>query len=87
MRGGEPPALERIAAALERVAAALERMADGDAAEPGTLLPDDFPGREALAERGIVYLESVPRQGAALMALGLDGAIVNRMLTRLKRDG
>ncbi len=81
--------LRRMAVALERLAAAVERWVDGadEVEEPGTPLPGDFPGREALAEAGVVYYEMLPRKGAELAALGLDGPTVNQVLVRLKRDG
>lgn len=50
----------------------------------GTPLPDDFPGIEALAEAGIVYLETVPRDGDALVAIpGIGKATAGKILTRL----
>lgn len=75
--------LGRIATALEAIAAATAPPAE----EPGTPLPEDFPGREVLAEAGVLYLERVPRKGYDLAALGLDGPTVNRVMTWLKVNG
>lgn len=77
----------RMVVALERMAVALERLVELNApaaGEPGTPLPEEFPGREALAQQGIIYLESVPRKGDELTALGLDGRTVNRVLSYLR---
>lgn len=53
-------------------------------AHVGTPLPGDFPGVEALAEAGIVYLETVPRDGDALVAIpGIGKATAGKILTRL----
>jgi hypothetical protein len=87
--------LARLERQLERIAVALERWVDAvdgvdepeEAEEARTLLPEDFPGREMLAMRGVIYLEDLPRTGARLAALGLDGVTVNQVLVRLKRDG
>ena len=49
-------------------------------------LAEDFPGREALLEAGVVYRKTVPLTGEGLAALGLDGPTVNRILTRLKAE-
>lgn len=80
---------------LDRIATALEVLALGQqpaqeekpAAEPGTPLPEDFPGRERLAEAGIVYLEALPRKGEKLAALGLNGLEINRALSYVKAVG
>jgi hypothetical protein len=81
----QPDYARRIAEALERIAAALEGGVPA-AVEPGTPLPEGFPGRRALHEAGVVYLERVPRTGPGLAALGLDGVTVNRILTQLKSE-
>lgn len=83
--------LTRLERQLERIAAVLERWVDGvdgagTGAERGTPLPEGLPGREALHEAGVVYLEALPRSGEALAALGLDGRMVNRVLTWLKSE-
>ena len=50
----------------------------------GTPVPADFPGAEALAEAGIVYLEGVPRDGDSLVALpDIGKATAGRSLARL----
>ena len=52
-----------------------------------TRLPDDFPGKVALEKASIVYLESVPRTGAALTAVsGIGGATANQILTWFKTE-
>jgi hypothetical protein len=49
-----------------------------------TPLPADFPGAEALAEAGIVYLEAVPRDGDALVAIpGIGKVTAGRILMGL----
>ena len=83
--------LARLERLLERIAVALERWVDSvvgadEAEEPGRLLPEDFPGREMLAEAGVLCYETLPRKGVELAALGLDGVTVNQVLVRLKRD-
>ena len=80
--------LERAVRALERLAAAVERWVDvaEEVEEPGTPLPGDFPGKEALEEQGIVYLEGVPRKGAELAALGLEPKVVNQIITRMRGE-
>jgi len=75
---------------LNRIAAALEQLVELNApsAPPVvTELADDFPGRETLAEAGILYYETLPRTGAELAAAGLDGPTANRILTRMKVEG
>jgi len=73
--------LNRIASALETMAAA------GTEAQPDLVeLAEDFPGREQLAEAGVIFLDDVPATGAGLAGLGLDGMTVNRILTRLKTE-
>ena len=56
--------------------------------EPGlvyTPLPDDLPGKDALNEAGIVYLENVPTTGAALVVIpGIGNATANKILTWFK---
>lgn len=82
--------LDRIATALEVIAsvASLGVLArQQPAAEPGTPLPEEFPGREALEEAGVIYLEGLPRKGPELERLGLDGLTVGRVLTWLKVNG
>lgn len=50
-----------------------------------TPLPEDFPGRVALNEVGIVYLETVPTNGAALTAVpGIGPKTANAILTYFK---
>jgi len=50
-----------------------------------TLLPSDFPGKEALEADGIIYLETVPRTGAELTAInGIGAATANKILTWFK---
>ena len=85
MGRSQPDYARRIAEALERIAAALEGGVPA-AVEPGTPLPEGFPGREDLHEAGVFYLECVPRTGPGLAALGLDGVTVNRILTQLKSE-
>jgi hypothetical protein len=75
---------------LNRLAVALEKLAAYNAPparEPGAPLPDDFPGREALAEVGIVYLEDVPKSSVELADMGLDGRTISRVLTWQKVNG
>jgi hypothetical protein len=86
--------LNRIATAVEAAATALEvlvmaqQMARQEpAAEPGTSLPDDLPGREALEAAGISSMEKLPRKGGELERLGLDGQMVSRILTWLRVNG
>lgn len=74
---------------LNRIATALERLVELNAPSPPpdvTELAEDFPGREALAEAGILYYETLPRTGAELAAVGLDGPTANRVLTRLRAE-
>ena len=80
--------LRRMAVALERLAAAVERWVDGADAveEPGTPLPADFPGKEALEEQGVLSLESVPRKGSELAALGLEPKVINRVITWMRGE-
>lgn len=53
---------------------------------PGSPLPDDFPGLDALAEAGIVYLETVPRDGDALVAIpGIGKATAGKILAALQK--
>lgn len=50
-----------------------------------TALPDDFPGKVALEEAGISYLETVPRKGEQLIEIpGIGGATTNKILTWFK---
>ena len=50
----------------------------------GLPIPADFPGAEALAEAGVVYLEAVPRDGDALVAIpGIGRATAGKILARL----
>lgn len=79
--------LDRIATALEVWVMGLQTAKQEPAAEPGTPLPEDFPGLIELHEAGIVYLERLPRKGSELAGLGLDAPTINRILTRLKADG
>ena len=81
--------LDRIATALEVVASleVLARQQPAVAVDEGTLLPDDLPGREALAAAGIGVMEKLPRKAAALEALGLDSGTIGRLLTWLKVNG
>lgn len=52
---------------------------------PGTLLPDDFPGRDALHEAGIIYLETVPNDGDALVSIpGIGKATAGKILAALR---
>lgn len=72
---------------LNRIATALERLVELNApsAPPDvTELAEDFPGREALAEAGILYYETLPRTGAELAAVGLDGRTANRVLSWIR---
>jgi hypothetical protein len=49
-----------------------------------TPLPADFPGAEALLEAGTLYLETVPRDGDALVAIpGIGKATAGKILARL----
>lgn len=79
--------LDRIATALEVIA--LSRATAGKDPEGAaeTPLPEDLPGREALAAAGVIYLEALPRKGPELEKLGLDGLTVSRVLTWLKVNG
>lgn len=76
--------LDRVATALEAIAAGLGTPEAEP--EPGTLLPEDFPGREVLEEAGVIYLEGVPRTGALLEALGLSAQDAVRVLVRQKME-
>jgi hypothetical protein len=50
-----------------------------------TPLPDNFPGKDALKEAGVIYLESVPRLGADLVEInGIGAATANKILTWFK---
>jgi hypothetical protein len=50
-----------------------------------TLLPDDFPGKDALEEAGVIYLEDVPQLGADLVEIpGIGRATANKILTWFK---
>lgn len=50
-----------------------------------TALPDDFPGKVALDEAGIIYLETVPRKGAQLVEIpGIGTATANKIVTWFK---
>lgn len=49
-----------------------------------TPLPDDFPARDKLAAAGILYLETVPRDGDALVAIkGIGTATAGQILAYL----
>lgn len=76
--------LDRIATALEVMALGARPQQERPADEPGTPLPEDFPGRERLAEAGIIYLEALPRKGERLAALGLNALEINRALSYVK---
>lgn len=80
--------LNDIALSLRQVVVALgqQNTPATNIREPlGTPLPDDFPGKMALEKAGIIYLESVPRTGAALTAVsGIGGATANQILTWFK---
>lgn len=82
--------LNDIALSLRELVAATQRQAATatNIREPqGTPLPDDFPGKVALEKASIVYLESVPRTGAALTAVsGIGGATANQILTWFKTE-
>lgn len=61
-----------IAFSLRELVDALQQPPLPPSAEPeliGTPLPEDFPGRDALAEAGIITLEEVPTDGDALVAI------------------
>lgn len=50
----------------------------------GTPLPDDFPGKLALEEAGIVYLESVPADGDELVKIkGIGRVTAGQILAEL----
>ena len=50
----------------------------------GTPLPDDFPGYDKLVEAGILFLESVPRDGDTLTAIdGIGKVTAGRILAYL----
>jgi len=50
-----------------------------------TPIPDDFPGKDALEEAGVLYLETVPRLGADLIEIdGIGKATANKILTWFK---
>jgi endonuclease III len=50
-----------------------------------TDLPQDFPGYDALTEAGIIYLETVPRNGDELVEIpGIGKATANKILTWFK---
>ena len=50
-----------------------------------TSLPDAFPGKDALEEAGVIYLEEVPRLGADLIEInGIGAATANKILTWFK---
>ncbi len=76
--------LDRVATALEAIAAGLGT--PEAESELGTPLPEDFPGRDLLHEAGVAYLESVPRTGALLEALGLSAQDVVRVLVWQKME-
>lgn len=63
----------------------MARQAPAGAAE--TTLPDDLPGRAALVAAGISSMETLPRKGAELEKLGLDGQTISGVLTWLKVHG
>lgn len=53
-------------------------------APTGTPLPEDFPGRAALAAAGIDSLEAVPRDGDDLVAIaGIGKVTAGQILVRL----
>jgi hypothetical protein len=53
--------------------------------EEVTALPDDFPGRDALAAAGYANLEDVPRTGSKLTAVsGIGKVTANQILTWFK---
>lgn len=57
-----------------------------EADDVGTPLPDDFPGKLALEEAGIVYLETVPRDGDQLIAIkGIGRVTAGQILTWLSQ--
>lgn len=77
--------LDRIATALEVLAlGAQPAQEEQPAAKPGTPLPEDFPGREKLAEAGVIYVEALPRKGEKLAALGLSALEINRVMSYVK---
>ena len=48
-------------------------------------LPDDFPGKDALEQAGIISLGEVPRLGADLIEIpGIGTATANKILTWFK---
>lgn len=50
-----------------------------------TVLPENFPGYDALTEAGVLYLEMVPRLGADLIEIpGIGKATANKILTWFK---
>ena len=50
-----------------------------------TPIPEDFPGYLPLTKAGIIYLESIPTKGDALVEIpGIGAAIANRILTAQK---
>ena len=79
--------LDRIATALEVIALSRVTVGKEPEAAAETPLPEDMPGREALIAAGIASMEKLPRKGAELEKLGLDGFTVSRILTWLKVNG
>ena len=66
-------------------------LVDGDEIELKELAQDkprifkNFPGHDALAEAGIIYMEDVPETGADLVAIpGIGNATANKILTWFK---
>lgn len=82
--------LRRIGTFLEELEPVLNvTIVTDDEAKPepiqmGTPLPDDLPGRDKLAAAGITILESVPRDGDALIAIeGIGATTAGRILSYL----
>lgn len=81
-----------LAAILDALQQGQEQVADDETVELReveqpiyTDLTKDFPGYDALVKAGIIYLESVPRNGDALVEIpGIGKATANRILTWFK---
>ena len=75
--------LERLVTAVEKLAPIAEETAVLIESS-GELLPANFPGKLALEAAGIIYLESVPRDGDALTAItGIGKVTAGQILAEL----
>ena len=79
---------ELVQPALEQPEDDTVELREVEEAEPEpelTPIPEEFPGYDALVKEGIIYLETVPLKGEALIAIpGIGVATANKILTWFK---